>query len=87
MTGPGIIPSKLEDEKRADGFGPTIEYFGTRSKPRGLQIAREQLVDSGLLITVSREQVLVQVVVRLIFIPSYPKPPSFHSNSYSDPRS
>ena len=79
MTGPGIIPRKLEYEKRADGFGPTIEYFGTRSKPRGLQIAREQLVDSGLLITVSREQVLVQVVVRLIIIPSYPKPLSFHS--------
>ena len=68
MTGPGLIPRKLEIEKRADRFGPTLEYFGTRSNPRGLQITREQLVDSGLLMTVSREQVLVQVVVRLIII-------------------
>ena len=59
MTGPGIIPRKLENKKRADGFGPTIEYFGTRSKPRGLQIAREQLVDSGLLMTVSHRPTIV----------------------------
>ena len=46
MTGPGLIPRKLEIEKMADRFGPTLEEFAARSKPRGLQIAREQLVDS-----------------------------------------
>ena len=35
--------------------------------------------------TVSRERVLVQVVVRLIIIPSYPKPPSFHSKQLLRP--
>ena len=44
--GPRPIPSKLEIEKRADRCGPALESFGTRSEPTGLQIAREQLVDS-----------------------------------------
>ena len=45
MTGPGLIPSKLEIEKRAGRFGPTLEEFAGTNDSRGLQIAREQIVD------------------------------------------